>query len=70
MRTIATIEGIHCRSCKILIEDVCGDMVGVQSCNLDLETGGMVIEHDERFDQNRFKTEIEELGKYTVNINS
>ena len=69
MKTIIRIEGTHCRSCKILIEDVCRDMVGVQSCNLDLETGEMVIERDEQFEPNRFKREIEELGGYTVKFN-
>lgn len=70
MKTIAIIKGTHCNSCKLLIEDVCRDMEGVQSCEVDLQTGATVIEHDERFQQNLFKQEVEGLGEYKVEFNS
>ncbi len=45
-------------------------MEGVQSCEVDLQTGATVIEHDERFQQNLFKQEVEGLGEYKVEFNS
>ena len=69
MKTTVIIEGTHCKSCKYLIEDVSREIAGVRSCNLDLETGEMTIEHNELFDINKLKAEIEELGGYTVKLN-
>lgn len=68
MKTAITIEGTHCVSCKALIEDVCKDTKGATSCTVNFQTGGTVIEHDERFDWQAFKQEVEGLGKYTVNL--
>lgn len=69
MKTIATIEGTHCKSCKLLIEDVCKDMEGVTSCRVEVETGKTIIEHDERFDKEAFKSEVEGLGEYKLEFN-
>ncbi len=68
--TTVTIKGTHCKSCKLLIEDVCGEIKGVTSCAVDFQTGEAVIEHDENFDVRALKKEIEGLGRYTVEINS
>ena len=70
MKTIAIIKGAHCNSCKLLIEDVCRDIEGVRSCEVDLQTGVTVIEHTELFDSNLFKQEVEALGEYNVEFNS
>lgn len=70
MKTTAIINGTHCKSCKLLIEDVCKDMEGVSSCTVDFGTGEMLIEHDEHFSVDLFKNEIESLGEYKVELNS
>ena len=70
MKTIATIMGTHCNSCKLLIEDVSRDIAGVQSCDVNLETGEVIIEHDEHFTPAVFKEEVEGLGGYSVTFNS
>lgn len=70
MKTIATIRGTHCNSCKLLIEDVSRDIAGVQSSEVNLESGEITIEHDEHFNQNEYKNEIEGLGGYSVTFNS
>ena len=68
MKTTLRIKGTHCPSCKALIEDVCEDSKGVKSCNVDYKSGKTEIEHDNSFDFESFKKEIESLGNYKVEI--
>lgn len=67
--TNVTIKGTHCNSCKALIEDVSRDIKGVKSCEVDYKTGKTVIDHDDDFDLNSFKREIEALGRYNIEAN-
>jgi len=69
MKTTATIKGTHCNACKLLIEDVCKEMEGVQSCNMDLDGEEITIDHDEHFNQEIFREEIEGLGDYKLKFN-
>jgi len=66
--TAINIKGTHCNSCKLLIEDVCKEIKGAESCTVNFETGETAIEHDESFDWQAFKKEVEDLGEYTVNL--
>lgn len=70
MKTIMTIQGTHCRSCKLLIEDMCGDIAGIHSCSVNYETGETVIEHDPTLEFETVKKEIEGLGQYRVDLRS
>ena len=66
MQTNIKITGMHCESCKMLIEDVASEIPGVQSCEVDEITGNGVIEHDETFDFAKFSEAIAGLDKYKV----
>ena len=66
MKTIITVKGTHCNSCKQLIEEVCSEMPGVKSCSVDFKTGKTVIEHEGKLDLKKLKKEIEGLGEYKV----
>ena len=66
MEKIIRIKGTHCPSCKALIEDVCKDIKGIKSCNVDYKSGKTEIEHDNNFDLNLLKREIELLVDYKV----
>ncbi len=68
MKTKLTIKGMHCESCKVLIEEVCNEMKGVKSCNVDVKAGKADIEHDETLDIKKLKKEIESLGEYKVTL--
>ena len=68
MKTTFTIKGTHCNSCKMLIEDICKDAAGVQSCAVDFKTGKTVIEHDAKTDLKKIKFEIEKAGYYKVKM--
>lgn len=69
MKTKITIQGTHCNACKALIEDVCKDIPGVQSCSVDFQTGETEIEHADNFDWQKLKQEIEDLGQYKLELN-
>lgn len=60
------ITGMHCTSCKSLIEEVCQETSGVTSCTVDYETGKAVVEHDSSFDLDAVIKEITSLGEYKV----
>jgi len=66
MQTILTIRGMHCASCKKLIESVCKETVGVTSCTVDFDTGKTIINHNEITDIQKMKDEIKSLGEYTI----
>lgn len=66
MQTKIKVTGMHCSSCKALIEDVASDVTGVQSCTIDPATGNGTIEHDETFDFNSFVNELKSLDTYSV----
>jgi len=67
--TTINIKGTHCNSCKLLIEDVCKEIKGTKSCTVNFETGDTTIEHDENFDWETFKKEVESLGAYKIEVN-
>ena len=65
--TTVIIKGTHCNACKLLIEDVCSEISGVKSCNVDFQSGKTEIEHNESFNFELFKKEMEGLGPYKIN---
>lgn len=68
MKKIFTVKGAHCASCKALIEDVCTEIHGITSCNVDFKTGVTEIEHDKNVDWEKLKKGIESLADYKVGL--
>lgn len=66
MKTVIKIKGMHCESCKFVIEDICGDIPGVVSCDANVEGGTLTIEHEQPLDYATLTKEIEDLKEYTV----
>ncbi|MEK7607152.1 MAG: heavy metal-associated domain-containing protein [Patescibacteria group bacterium] len=60
------ITGMHCASCKALIEDVCREIPGVSACEVNLESGVATVMHDDSVDVGVVKKEIGGLGEYTI----
>lgn len=69
MKNTFAIKGTHCNACRVLIEDVSKEILGISSCHVDFKTGATEIEHDENVDWAKFKKEVEALGEYKVEIN-
>lgn len=61
-----TIRGMHCGSCKALIEDVVKDIPGVSACVVDYEHGTAAVEHDGSVAFERVRGEIAALGDYQI----
>lgn len=66
MKTTFQVKGMHCSSCKALIEDVCKDISGVTSCVVDSATGKAELEYTDELDLSLVKKEIEAVGSYVV----
>lgn len=62
------IKGTHCKACKALIEDVCNEIPGIHSSNVNYETGETIVEHDGNLNFENLKNEIQSLGDYKVEI--
>lgn len=70
MKTEVIIKGTHCASCKMLIEDVCKDIEGINSCNVNFQTGETEIDHANNLDWQKLKQEIESIGQYKLELNN
>ena len=66
MKTTLIIKGMHCSACKALIEEVCGELTGVEKCDVHVEEGVAKIEHHVPLDQKQLIHEIESLGVYKI----
>ena len=66
MKTEFIVTGFHCKSCEMLIKDVCSDFKKITSCKVNVKTGKVVIEHEQGLDFTKLKSEIESLGDYKV----
>ncbi|MBC8444262.1 heavy-metal-associated domain-containing protein [Candidatus Woesearchaeota archaeon] len=58
---IFEVEGMHCRSCEVLIEDALGEIGGVESVKISYQEGIVKVEFDES------KTSLSEIEKIIVN---
>ncbi|MBI3626634.1 heavy-metal-associated domain-containing protein [Candidatus Uhrbacteria bacterium] len=68
MKTTIKIQGTHCPSCKILIEEICMEQKGVISAGVNYHTGETLIEHDESLNWQKLKDEVEAIQGYTVSL--
>jgi copper chaperone CopZ len=67
MITTISIPGIHCASCASLIKDVSSEFLSIKSVIVDVDTKKVILDHDENFDMQKWKEEIEALDpKYTI----
>ena len=64
------VSGTHCNSCKVLIEDVLGDVSGLKNVEVDVATKKINVE-SEIENQNEIVDKINEKLKefnYTVSV--
>ncbi len=67
MHTTVSIPGIHCTACAALIKDVSSEFAYIHSVDVDVDTKKVTLEHEENFDLQQWKKEIESLDpKYAV----
>ena len=68
MNSTLKITGLHCVSCKKLIESVASDVTGIVSCTVDLDAARAAVEHDTPEALDALVREIAELGEYQTEI--
>ena len=67
MQTTVSIPGIHCASCAALIKDISSEFASIKSVDVDVDTKKVTLDHEEGFDFQQWKKEIESLDrKYAV----
>ena len=66
MNTILRIKGMHCDSCRSLIEEVVQGDENVQKCIVDVEKGIATITHNDKLNLQVLKDEINSLGEFKV----
>ncbi len=66
MKKTLKIQGMHCASCKAVIEDVARETKGVKDCTVDAAKGTATVEYEGSVDWQALKKEIERLGNYKV----
>ena len=67
MTTTVSIPGIHCPSCSALIKDVSSEFPSIKNVDVDIETKKVTLDHDENFEMQKWKEEIESLDeKYKI----
>lgn len=66
MQTQFKITGMHCASCKNLIEDVCKDIPGVENCEVNEATSLATVTHSSPIPFETFQKEITSLNSYTI----
>jgi Cu+-exporting ATPase len=68
MITNLTINGMHCKACKQLIESDLSDLEGIKNISVDLANASALVEHDEeQINQQLIIEKITELG-YQANL--
>ncbi len=58
------VTGMHCRSCKKLVESVLSDLPGVESVEVDKKTGLGTLRHDGQADYGQLASVVAELKDY------
>lgn len=57
-----TVEGMHCSSCALLIDDALADLPGVLTATTSSKTQSSTITHDHRCDPETIIAAIDDLG--------
>ena len=60
------ITGMHCRSCKRLIESVLSDLPGVEAADVDETTGLGSLRHDGQIGYDQVEAAVAELKEYKI----
>jgi len=66
MEAVLQISGLHCASCEALIKDVAKDWKEITRCDVDVISGKVTLEHQNRFNLTPFVSAIDDLGPYKV----
>ncbi len=63
MRTIVSINGIHCPSCVALVKDVSQDFPSIQHIDVNLGEKKVTLQHDGHFDLSAWSRAVKSLNE-------
>ncbi|HLC92238.1 MAG TPA: cation transporter [archaeon] len=66
MEKTIKVKGMHCNSCKLLIEDAVLEINGVEKVKADFETGKVVVAYSVEGIVPKIKSAIEKEGYLVV----
>jgi len=69
MKKIVHVEGMHCNSCKVIIEDTVRNIKGVKNANVDLNSHTLEMEYETDATLREVERKLEEKG-YSVKTES
>lgn len=69
-KVVLEIEGMHCASCGLLVDDELEDLAGVRSASTDMRTGRSVVLLEEGMDVDSaaLVAAVEAAGDYTARV--
>ena len=56
------VEGMHCGSCEMLIQDELSELDGVKEVDADYQGGTVLVKHDGKVNLAKVKKAITDLG--------
>ena len=56
------VDGMHCRSCEMLVADELGELEGVRKVEANHKDGVVRIQYEGRIDVDWIRKKIQELG--------
>ncbi|MGP3979832.1 cation transporter [Streptomyces sp. KR80] len=67
-QVVLLVEGMHCSSCGLLIDDELEDIPGVRSSTTDMKTGRTTVRLEEGadVDVSVLVAAVEQVGEYTA----
>jgi len=66
MKTTLHIKGMHCESCKALIEEVLPEIKGITKVTADFKKGTALVEHTSPLDKKKIQEQLKTIGEYTL----
>ena len=62
MEKTINVKGMHCNSCKLLIEDAVSEIKGVESVKADFNAGKVIVRYTDEKISPKIKIAIEKEG--------
>ena len=62
MEKIINVKGMHCNSCKLLIEDAVSEIKGIEKVSANFETGKVNVKYSDEKLMPKIKNAIEKEG--------
>jgi len=58
---------MHCEACSALIKDISSEFPDIKNIDVDLQTKNVTLDHDESFNFQQWKNDVESIDqKYAI----